>query len=74
MGVNVVFIGSSKYLIFSRSFIIMLQRRDSITSEENLITFRGIKSRLVAFLEFLSLRQNLRIETTQNKKGTQGTY
>ena len=52
----------------------MLQRRDSITSEENLITFREIKSRLVAFLEFLSLRQNLRIETTQNKKGTQGTY
>ena len=37
------------------------------TDEVNLIRFRGIKSGLVAFLGFLSLKPRLAIETTQQK-------
>ena len=51
---NTVF-GSSEYLFFSRSFIIMLGRWESITIEVNLITFRGIHSGPAVFLGFKNL-------------------
>ena len=41
----------------------------------NLITFRGIKSGPVAFLEFLSFKPYLTTETTQDKKkDAEGAY
>ena len=37
------------------------------TDEMNLLTFRGIKSRFIGFLGFLSVKRYLAIETTQYK-------
>ena len=64
---NAVF-GSSKYLFFSRTFDIMLEKSESITFESNLITFRGIKSGPVAFLGFLSRTSQLK-QQHKTKKG-----
>ena len=46
------------------------------TNEINLMTFRGVKSRSVSFLGFLSLPLYLTIETTQHKtkKGAEDAY
>ena len=69
MGLTNAVFGSSKYLFFSMTFDIMLEKSESIIFESNLITFRGIKSGPVAFLAFLSLKPSFTIEaTTQDKK------
>ena len=69
MGLTNAIFGSSEYLFFSRSFIIMLWRWESITFEANLINFKGIKSGHVTFRRFLSLKAYPTIETTtQDKK------